>query len=74
MENFIKEAQFDFEIDTLNHSSFLTNAVKLLIRGLANNLINFIKRLVLPKIYQKSQLLTLRVILIKVAGRLVRSG
>lgn len=74
MENFIKEAKLDFGMDTLSHSSFLTNAVKLLIRGLAYNLINFMKRLVLPKIYQKSRLLTLRVVLIKVAGRLVRSG
>lgn len=74
MENFIKEAKLDFGMDTLSHSSFLTNAVKLLIRGLAYNLINFMKRLVLPKKYQKSRLLTLRVVLIKVAGRLVRSG
>ena len=74
MENFIKEAKLDFGMDTLSHSSFLTNAVKLLIRGLAYNLINFMKRLVLPKIYQKSRMLTLRMILIKVAGRLVRSG
>ena len=74
MENFIKEAKLDFGMDTLSHSSFLTNAVKLLIRGLAYNLINFMKRLVLPKIYRKCRLLTLRVILIKVAGRLVRSG
>jgi len=50
-----------------------TNVVKVLIRGLAYNLISFTKRLVLPKIYQKSRLLTLRVILIKVIGRLVCS-
>ena len=74
MENFIKEAKLDFGMDTLSHSSFLTNAVKLLIRGLAYNLISFMKRLVLPKAYKKSRMLTLRVILIKVAGRLVRSG
>jgi hypothetical protein len=74
MENFIKEAKLDFGMDTLSHSSFLTNAVKLLIRGLAYNLINFMKRLVLPKACKKSRMLTLRVILIKVAGRLVRSG
>jgi len=74
MENFIKEAKLDFGMDTLSHASFLTNAVKLLIRGLAYNLISFMKRLVLSKIYQKSRLLTLRVIRIKVTGRLVRSG
>ncbi|MBC3797710.1 hypothetical protein GH807_11705 [Acetobacterium tundrae] len=32
------------------------------------------RRLVLPKIYQKSRLLTLRLLLIKVAGRLLRFG
>ncbi len=74
MENFIKEAKLDFGMDTLSHSSFLTNAVKLLIRALAYNLINFMKRLILPKAYQKNRLMTLRIILIKVASRLVRSG
>lgn len=56
MENFIKEAKLDFGMDTLSHSAFLTNAVKLLIRTLAYNLINFMKRLTLPKAYQKSRL------------------
>ena len=74
MENFIKEAKLDFGMDTLSHSIFRTNAVKILIRALAYNLINFMKRLLLPKTYQKSRLMTLRIVLIKVAGRLVRSG
>lgn len=74
MENFIKEAKLDFGMETLSHSSFLTNSVKLLIRALAYNLINLMRHLVLPKSHQKSRLLTLRTILFKVAGRLTRSG
>ncbi|MDK2904238.1 MAG: hypothetical protein PWR12_314 [Eubacteriaceae bacterium] len=74
MENFIKEAKLDFGMETLSHSSFLTNSVKLLIRALAYNLINLMRHLVLPKSHQKSRLLTLRTTLFKVAGRLTRSG
>lgn len=69
MENFIKEAKLDFGMKSLSHSSFLANAVKLSIKALAYNLINFMKRLILPKEHRKSRMLSLRSILIKVASR-----
>lgn len=74
MENYIKEAKIDFGMGTLSHNVFTTNAAKLVIRSLAYNLMNFMKRLALPKQYAKNRMLTLRTILIKVAGRFVHSS
>ena len=74
MENFIKEAKLDFGMGSLSHTSFLANAVKLRIKALAYNLINFMKRLILPKKQRKSRMLSIRNIFIKVASRHSRSG
>jgi hypothetical protein len=74
MENFIKEAKLDFGMKSLSHTSFLANAAKLSIKALAYNLINFMKRLILPKEQRKSRMLSLRSILIKVASRHSRSS
>ena len=74
MENFIKETKLDFGMDSLSHSSFQANCAKCLIKALAYNLINIMKRLVLPKEFLKSRMLSLRAWLIKIGAKHVKSG
>ena len=56
MENFIKEAKLDFFMNTSSHSSFTANAAKMLIKALAYNIINIMKRAVFPVDMRKSRL------------------
>jgi len=74
MENFIKETKLDFGMDSLSHSSFTANCAKCLIKALAYNLINLMKRLVLPREFMKSRMLSLRSWLVKIGVRAVHSG
>lgn len=74
MENFIKETKLDFGMDTLSHSSFLANSIKCLIKVLAYNLVNIMKRTVMPKEFIKSRMLTIRSFLVKIACRHIKSG
>ena len=74
MENFIKESKLDFGMDSLSHSSFTANCVKCLIKALAYNLMNLMKRLVLPREFLKSRMLSLRSWMVKLGARMVRSG
>jgi len=74
MENFIKESKIDFFMDSVSHSSFVSNAVKTMIKALAYNLINIMKRKVFPKDKAASRLLTIRADLIKIACRTVTSA
>ncbi len=74
MENFIKESKLDFGMDSLSHSSFTANCIKYLIKALAYNLMNLMKRLVLPREFLKSRMLSLRSWMVKLGARMVRSG
>ncbi len=74
MENFIKEAKLDFGMGSLSHTSFLANAVKLAIKALAYNLINFMKRLIVPKEQGKRCMLSIRKMFIKVDSHHSRSS
>jgi hypothetical protein len=74
MENFIKEAKLDFSMESASHSSFMANAVKMLIKALAYSIVNIMKRIVLPKEMQRIRMLSLRSSLIKIASRTVFSA
>lgn len=74
MENFIKETKLDFGMRTLSHSSFLANHVKAMILSIAYSIINIMKRLVMPKEYAKSRMISIRSIFIKVACRAIKSA
>jgi len=74
MENFIKEAKNGFAFDKMSSTDFESNAVKLQIAMLAYNFNNWLRRLCLPEQMKPSRMETLRAKLIKIAGRLVRSG
>jgi Transposase DDE domain. len=74
MENFIKEAKLDFFMNTSSHSSFTANAAKMLIKALAYNIINIMKRAVFPVDMHKSRLSSIRTSIIKIACRCVKTG
>lgn len=74
MENFIRESKYGFHMDSMSSHSMIVNANKLQISMLAYNLFNWFRRLVLPKIFQNFQVDTIRLKLLKVAGKLVRSA
>ena len=74
MENFIKESKNGFDFDSMSSHSKLVNANRLQISMLAYNLFNWFKRLVLPQKMRKLQVDTIRLKLIKIASRIVRSA
>lgn len=74
MENFIKEAKLDFGMDTLSHSSYMTNANRMMQIVLAYNLNNLMRRLCFSQEKISKRMHTLRIILIKIAGRFITSG
>lgn len=61
-------------MDSMSSHSMVVNANKLQISMLAYNLFNWFRRLVLPKSFQKLQVGTIRLKLLKVAAKLIRSA
>lgn len=71
MENFIKETKLDFGMETLSHSTFAANQAKAMILAIAYSLINAMKRIALPDKHKSKRMITIRSMLIKVAGRFI---
>ncbi|MDF0728902.1 IS1380 family transposase [Cytobacillus sp. S13-E01] len=74
MENFIKEGKLGFAFGKMTSTEFERNACKLQIAILAYNLHNGFKRLCLPETKNTKLIDTVRLQLIKIAGKFVRSG
>ena len=74
MENFIKECKSGFDFAAVSSSSRLVNANRLLIHVLAYNLFNWFRRLALAASMRKQQIDTIRLKLLKVATRVVKSA
>jgi hypothetical protein len=74
MENFIKESKSGFHMDSMSSSSMTVNANKLQIFILSYNLFNWFRRLVLPANMRKLRINTLRLKLIKIVARVIRSA
>ena len=74
MENFIKESKNGFDFAAVSSRSEIVNANRVQIRALTYNLFNWFRRLVLPKAMRKSMVDTIRLKLIKIAARVVRSS
>ena len=74
MENFIKESKNGFDFDSMSSQRKIVNENRLQISMLAYNLFNWLRRLVLPAKMQKLQIETLRLKLIKIASRIVKSA
>ena len=74
METFIRESKHGFHMDAMSSHNMTVNANKLQISMLAYNLFNWFRRLVLPRSFQKLQVDTIRLKLLKIAAKLVRSA
>ena len=74
MENFIKEGKGGFDFATVSSHSKVVNANRMRLHMLAYNLFNWFRRLVLPANMRKQQVDTIRLKLIKIAARAVRSA
>ena len=74
VESFIKEAKCGSDFASTSSKSMIVNANRLQVHVLAYNLFNWFKRLVLPEKMRKQQIDTIRLKLIKIATRVVKSG
>ena len=74
MENFIKESKKGFDFGAVSSHSKLVNANRLQIHALAYNIFNWFKRLALHASMRKQCADTIRLKLIKIAVKVVRSG
>ena len=74
MENMIKEGKLGFHMDSMSSHDMVVNANKLQISVLAYNLFNWFKRIVLPKKMRHLQADTIRLKLIRIAARVIRSA
>ena len=74
MENFIKEGKSGFDFASVSISSKLVNANRLLVHTLAYNLFNWFRRLALAVSMRKQRIDTIRLKLLKIAAKVVRSA
>ena len=74
MENFIKECKSGFDMSYVSSSSMIVNANRVQIHALAYNLFNWFRRLALPESMRKDRIDTVRLKLLKLAARIVRSA
>ncbi len=74
MENFIKECKSGFDLAYVSSSRQIVNANRVQIHALAYNLFNWFRRLALPKQLRKDRIDTVRLKLLKIAVRVVRSA
>ena len=74
MENFIKEGKNGFDFAAVSSHSKIVNDNRFQIHVMAYNIFNWFRRLVLPKAFQKLTVDTIRLKLLKIAARLIRSA
>ena len=74
MENFFKEGKNGFDFDSVSSRSKVVNANRMRFHMLAYNLFNWFRRPVLPVNMRKQQVDTIRLKLMKIAARAVRSA
>jgi len=73
-ENFIEEGKNGFSWDHLSHKCFNQNRAKFQVFLLAYQITNFFKRFCVPIEREKSNIQTLRILLFKLASKLVKGG
>lgn len=74
MENFIKEAKNGFFFDKTDSPHFIENHARMMFSVLAYNLVNFLRTSCFQQEWTGLQINTIRLRLLKVAGKLVRTG
>ncbi|MCD8218182.1 MAG: IS1380 family transposase [Clostridiales bacterium] len=74
MENYIKEGKSGFVFASVSSNSMVVNANRLQVHVLAYNLFDWFKRLALAVSMRKQQIDTIRLKLLKIAARVVKSA
>jgi len=74
MENFIKEGKSGFDFASVSSSSKVVNANRLLVHVLAYNLFNWFRRLALAANMRNQRIDTIRLKLLKIAAKVVKSA
>ena len=74
MENFIKESKSGFDFSAVSSHSRVVNANRLRVHALAYNLFNWFRRLALASSMRKMRIDAIRLKLLKVAAKVVRSA
>ena len=74
MENYIKEGKSGFDLASVSSSSKVVNANRLMVHALAYDLFNWFRRIALASNMRKQQIDTIRLKLMKIAARVVRSA
>ena len=74
MENFIKEGKSGFDFSSVSSHRVVVNANRLQVHALAYNLFNWFRRLSLPANMKNQRIDTIRLKLLKVAAKVVRSA
>ncbi len=74
MENYIKESKSGFDFSSVSSHSMVVNANRLQIHMLAYNLSNWFRRLALASNMKKLRVDTIRLKLIKIAAKAVRTA
>ena len=74
VENSIEEGKNGFSWDHLSHKCFNQNRAKFQVFLLAYQIMNFFKRFCVPLEKAKSSIQTLRILLLKVASKIVKGG
>ena len=74
MENYIKESKNGFDFAAVSSHLKIVNANRVQIHALAYNIFNWFKRLVLPNKMKKHTIDTIRIKLLKIAVKVVRSA
>ena len=74
MENFIKESKSGFDFSAVSSHNRIVNANRVQVHALAYNIFNWFRRLVLSAKMQKQRIDTVRLKLLKIAAKVVRSA
>jgi len=74
MENFIKESKTGFDFDSVSSHTRIVNANRLQIHALAYNIFNWFRRLALSANMRRQRIDTVRLKLLKIAAKVIRSA
>ena len=74
MENFIKESKSGFDFTSVSSHTRIVNANRLQIHALAYNIFNWFRRLALSANMRKQRIDTVRLKLLKIAAKVIRSA
>ena len=74
MENFTKESKTGFDFDSVSSHTRIVNANRLQIHALAYNIFNWFRRLALSANMRKQRIDTVRLKLLKIAAKVIRSA